>query len=100
MTKHSMTKKFMRETGADKKTAMEYLRKCQWNYRQAKLLWYTPEALSNLVDIAKEIDWASYFTSIVKAVEDAVKIITEVMQKADWNEVVKKLKEERGDKNG
>lgn len=35
MTKRAMVKKFRRETGADKKTAMNYLRKNNWDYDKA-----------------------------------------------------------------
>lgn len=38
MTKRAMVKRFRKETGADKKTAMDYLRKCGWNY--GKAIWY------------------------------------------------------------
>lgn len=39
MTKRVMVKKFRRETGADKKTAMDYLRKNGWNYENA-VRWF------------------------------------------------------------
>ena len=71
----------MRETGADKKTAMDHLRKCQWNYQQAKIWWYMPEALSNLSDAIKRL----------------TEQVAEAIQKVDWDEAVKKIKEERGD---
>lgn len=102
MTKRVMAKKFMRETGADKKTAMEYLRKSKWNYRQAMLLWYAPEALetlSNFVDAIREIDWAEIFASMAKAVEECAKTLSEALQNIDWKEAVKKLQEERGESN-
>lgn len=50
MTKRVMAKKFMIETGADKKTAMDYLRKCQWNYGYAKALYLAPQTLDDLRD--------------------------------------------------
>lgn len=39
MTKRAMVKKFRKETGADKKTAMEYLRKSNWEYGKA-VKWF------------------------------------------------------------
>lgn len=45
MTKRAMVKKFMRETGADKKTAMDYLRKNGWNYGKAVRYFKISEAL-------------------------------------------------------
>lgn len=98
MTKRVMTKKFMRETGADKKTAMDYLRKCNWNYGQAMLLYNLPDVLSDISERIKKIDWTGIFSSVAKAVEDTAKIFAEAMQKVDWNEEIKKLQEERGDR--
>ena len=99
MTKRVMAKKFMRETGADKKTAMEYLRICNWNYGQAKLLWNLPDVLSDITERIKKIDWTEIFASMAKAVEESAKAFAEAMQKVDWNEEIKKLKEERGESN-
>lgn len=102
MTKRVMTKKFMRETGADKKTAMEYLRKCQWNYGQATLLWYAPDALSTYSDTIREIDWEGIlasFAKAVKVVEECAKAFAEIVQSIDWDGVVKKIQEERGESN-
>lgn len=39
MTKRTMVKKFRKETGADKKTAMDYLRKSNWEYGNA-VKWF------------------------------------------------------------
>ena len=90
-----MTKKFMRETGVDKKTAMDYLRKSHWNYGQAKLLWYVPETLSNFADAIREIDWTEIFSSLAKAVEKSVKTFVEAMQNIDWNETIKRIQSEK-----
>ena len=99
MTKRVMAKKFMRETGADKKTAMEYLRQSQWNYGRAKLLWYAPDALSEFAEKIKEIDWTSIFASLAKAVEECAKTLSEALQGIDWKEAIKNLQEERGESN-
>lgn len=99
MTKRCMAKKFMRETGADKKTAMDYLRMCHWNYGQAKLLWNLPDVLSDITERIKKIDWTETLASVAKAIKDTVKIVAEAMQKVDWNEEIKKLQEERGESN-
>lgn len=99
MTKRVMAKKFMKATGADKKTAMDYLRKSNWNYGQAMLLWHVPETLSNLADAIREIDWTEILASVAKAIEDTAKIVAEAMQKVDWNEEIKKIQEERGESN-
>jgi hypothetical protein len=99
MTKRVMTKKFMKETGADKKTAMDYLRKCNWNYGQAKLLYNLPETLSNFTNAMKEIDWTSIFATVTKAVEECTKALSEALQSIDWKEAVKKIQEERGESN-
>ena len=99
MTKRVMTKKFMKETGADKKTAMEYLRQYQWNYGRAKAMYELPERLNRFTERIKEIDWTEIFASLAKAVEDTFKIVTEAMQKVDWNEAIKKIQEERGESN-
>lgn len=97
MTKRVMTKKFMKETGADKKTAMDYLRKSNWNYGQAKMLFYVPETLSNFVNAIREIDWTKIFASLAKAIEEGVKVIEEAMQSIDWNEVAKRIQAEKAD---
>ena len=99
MTKRVMTKKFMKETGADKKTAMEYLRQYQWNYGRAMAMYELPERLNRFTKSIKEIDWTEIFASLAKAVEDTFKIVTEAMQKVDWNEAIKKIQEERGESN-
>lgn len=99
MTKRTMTKKFMRETGTDKKTAMEYLRINKWNYGQAKLMFYLPDALSNFANAVREIDWTEIFVTMTKAMEEAAKTLAEAMQNVDWNEVIKKIQAERGEIN-
>lgn len=99
MTKRTMTKKFMRETGTDKKTAMDYLRKCQWNYGQAMLLYNLPDVLSDITERIKKIDWKEIIASVAKAVEDLNEIVTEAMQKVDWNEEIKKIQEREGEQN-
>lgn len=64
MTKREMVKKFRKETGADKKTAMEYLRKSGWNYeiaiRYFKIsLEKFGEAVKKLGEILKKIGEAN-----------------------------------------
>ena len=76
-----MTKKFMKETGLDKNSAMVYLRKSNWNYGQAKLLWYMPETLSNFVYEVGKIDWSEKFASLAKAMEESTKTVTEAIKK-------------------
>lgn len=95
MTKRVMTKRFMKETGADKKTAMDYLRKSHWNYGQAMLLWHVPETLSNFADAIREIDWTEIFASMAKTVEECAKIFVETMQNIDWKEAIKRIQEEK-----
>ena len=98
MTKRVMTKKFMKETGADKKTAMEYLRQCRWNYGRAMAMYELPERLNRFTESIKEIDWTAIMTSVAKAFEDIVANISEAMNNIDWNEEIKKIKE-RGESN-
>lgn len=93
MTKRTMTKKFMRETGADKKTAMDYLRKNNWNYGKAIGMYRIPEALPS-------------FKEMVEALSEGLKNFAESLKKNDWNkikndwnEAIKKSQEERGESN-
>ena len=66
MTKRAMVKKFMRETGADKKTAMDYLRKNNWEYGKA-VKWFNfsknleafGEAIRKLGEALKKIGEAN-----------------------------------------
>lgn len=99
MTKRVMTKKFMRETGADKKTAMEYLRQYKWNYGRAKAMYELPERLNRFTESIKEIDWTDIMKSVATALENIVKNFAEAMQEVDWNEAIKKIQEERGESN-
>ena len=62
MIKRAMVKKFRRETGADKKTAMDYLRKTGWNYGKAikyfklsEVLEAFGEAIRKLGEVLKKI---------------------------------------------
>lgn len=55
MTKRAMVKKFMRETGADKKTAMDYLRKCEWNYGKAVKYFKLSETLEKFGEAMKKL---------------------------------------------
>lgn len=65
MTKRAMVKKFRKETGADKKTAMDYLRKCQWNYGKA-VSWYRfPDSLNAVKKLVD--DWTKKFAEMVKS---------------------------------
>lgn len=52
MTKRVMIKKFMKETGADKKTAMDYLRRSKWNYGNAISLYRAIRAIES-IDVKK-----------------------------------------------
>ena len=99
MTKRVMTKKFMKETGADKKTAMEYLRQYQWNYGRAMAMYELPERLNRFTKSIQEIDWTSIFASVAKTVEECAKSLSEAMQSIDWKEAIKKIQEERGESN-
>lgn len=62
MTKRAMVKRFRRETGADKKTAMDYLMRNNWNYGNAvrwfnlsKTLEAFEEAMKKLGDMLRKI---------------------------------------------
>ena len=55
MTKRAMVKKFRKETGADKKTAMEYLRKNGWNYGTAIRYFKISEALEKFGESMKKL---------------------------------------------
>lgn len=62
MTMRAMVKKFRRETGADKKTAMDYLRRNNWDYDKA-VRWFNlsksieavGEAMRKLGEILRKI---------------------------------------------
>ena len=62
MTKRAMVKKFRRETGADKKTAMDYLMRNNWDYEKA-VRWFNlskkleafGEKMKELGDILRKI---------------------------------------------
>ena len=99
MTKRVMINKFMKETGADKKTAMKYLRQYQWNYYRAVAMYDLPERLNKFTESMKEIDWTSIFESVAKTVEECAKALSETLQSIDWKEAVKKIQEERGESN-
>lgn len=55
MTKRAMVKKFRKETGADKKTAMDYLRKTGWNYGMAVRYFKVSEALEAFGESMKRL---------------------------------------------
>ena len=61
MIKRAMVNKFRRETGADKKTAMDYLRKNNWDYDKA-VRWFN-------------------FTKSMKAVGEAMRKLGEMLRK-------------------
>lgn len=61
MTKRAMVKRFRRETGADKKTAMDYLRKNNWDYDKA-VRWFN-------------------FTKSMEAVGEAMRKLGETLRK-------------------
>ena len=84
MTKRVMTKKFMKETGTDKKTAMEYLRKCQWNYGTAKTLYYAPATLAEFADRIASIDWTEVIEKVVEAVKATTEKIIELVQSEEF----------------
>lgn len=90
MTKRVMIKKFMNETGADKKTAMKYLRLYQWNYYRAVAMYDLPERLNKFRECIKEIDWTAIVTSFGKALEECMK---------SCSEAIKKIQEEIGESN-
>lgn len=55
MTKRAMVKKFRRETGADKKTAMEYLTRYNWNLGTAIRCFKFSEALEAFGESIKRL---------------------------------------------
>jgi hypothetical protein len=55
MTKRAMVKRFRKETGADKKTAMDYLRKCGWNYGKAIGYFKLSDSLKQLGEALKKL---------------------------------------------
>lgn len=55
MTKRAMVKKFRRETGADRKTAMDYLRKCGWDYGRAIKYFKFSDALKAFGEAVKKL---------------------------------------------
>lgn len=82
MTKRVITKKFMKETGADKKTAMEYLRQNNWNYGQAKKMYFAPETLKALTKFISSID----LNEIVAKLEETIQRLTEQLKNAIQSE--------------
>lgn len=46
--KYLKVKKFMKETGCNKKTAYSYLRDSMWDYDEAIQLYHTPMAIKEL----------------------------------------------------
>ena len=66
MTKRAMVKKFRKETGADKKTAMDYLMRNNWNYgiavgnfKISKALDAFGESVKKLGEILRKIGEAN-----------------------------------------
>ena len=100
MTKRVMTKKFMKETGTDKKTAMEYLRKCQWNYGTAKTLYYAPQALADLADRIASINWAEIMQTVVDAVKAATEQLIEIIQSEEFQTACNAVIAEKTKKGG
>jgi hypothetical protein len=79
-----MIKKFMRETGTDKKTAMDYLRQNNWNYGKAIGMYRLPQALASIC----EVDWRSIIEETAKALSEGLKNFAESLKKIDWNVAV------------
>lgn len=95
MTKRSMAKKFMRETGADKKTAMDYLRKCQWNYGQAKSLYFAPQALAEFADRIANIDLSDVIAHVAESLQIFVEKFTEFVHSDEFQAACRAVIEER-----
>ena len=66
-------KKFCKETGADKKKAMEYLRQNQWDYERAKAMFLLPKTLD-------QIDWNGISNALQEAVKDIVEIASKMVE--------------------
>lgn len=94
MNKRHLTKKFMTETGADKKTAMYFLRQNQWDYGKAKLMYTAPDALGEFVDRIKEIDWNKVLSGMSKAIQECTNLLVEMLKAVDWNKAIKKATQE------
>lgn len=95
MTKRSMTKKFMRETGADKKTATDYLRQSQWNYGKAKSIYLAPDALKNFTEALVNTNWSEILESVAKAVEKVTESVVEILQSDAFQDACKAITEKR-----
>lgn len=94
MNKRHLTKKFMTETGADRKTAMYFLRQNQWDFRKAKIMYIAPDALSEFVDKVTNIDWNKVFSELAKAIQNCTNLLGETIQAVDWNKAIKKASQE------
>lgn len=100
MTKRVMAKKFMRETGADKKTAMEYLRQCQWNYGYAKALYLAPQALADFADRITNIDWTAILKDIADAVGAVAERVAEILNSDEFHDACMAALEEARKEGG
>jgi len=97
MTKRSMTKKFMRETGADKKTATDYLRQSQWNYGKAKAIYLAPEALKNVTEVIVSANWSEILESVGNALIKIAGSVVEILQSDAFQDACKAIAEKRAD---
>lgn len=94
MTKRVMTKKFMKETGTDKKTAMEYLRLNNWNYGQAKTMYLAPKAINDLTNFISRIDWDEIFAKLGEALQRLTEQLKNAIQSEAFSNTCKAIVEE------
>lgn len=103
MTKRRKTKRFMEETGVDKKTATRFLNKCGWSYDYAIDLYRLPEKLERASKVVvPNVNMESAVTQLCEALDEACRCVSEALRQIDWQKigelVVKKLEE--GEQNG
>lgn len=95
MTKRVMIKKFMRETGANKKTAMDYLRKCQWNYGTAKTLYFAPQTLADFADRIASMDWSELIKNVADTIQAMTERIVEIVNSDEFQAACRAVIEEK-----
>lgn len=94
MTKRVMTKKFMKETGVDMKTAMKYLRLNNWNYGQAKTMYLAPAALNDFAKFVSSIDWNEIFLRLGKCLQSLTEQLKNAIQSEAFLNTCKAIVEE------
>lgn len=84
MTKRTKVKKFMEATGADKKTAYEFLRHYGYDYESA-IACYNLKPFNSARELARIM--TETLESFSKLMQEATKTLAEIISNIDWRAV-------------